>query len=624
MTKKILAVLLALVMVFSAAACTSTPSGNNSGNTTPGNNSNNSNNVQPPEDNSAEQKRFAEFVDKQYIYSIESDYSTAHIYYSDWEAAGLNRDNIEISFGEAPTEAGMQEDRDYYNGLQKELATFDRSKLTPLQQDEYDALEWEIGSVLAMADEKFDYYSQIFTPPNSLESNIVALFTSWELRNEQDVKDVITLIGSIPSYVDGCLEYAKKQQEKNLLMTNFDDVIDSCKDILDFGLDSYAIKCIMDQVDKQESISKEQKDKYKAEIKDAFKKYFLPSIKKISDTFKSIKKGNNITGSYASLPNGKEYYEALLNYRLGYLGKSALDIKYELQKAMTKHYSEIVTTYQEHTLDANAYYSNRGNTKYTDYTAILEDVKVKMLEDHPEVKDLKYEILNADPEEKLDEKNVAAYFIIPPVDGDGLQRMRVNPSNKEFGSVDTYMTVTHEGFPGHMYQYAYAAENIPSDYIKTLGVDAIVEGYAVYSQYGALNYLKTPSVAYRDFARYNEMYAYAVYSAVDICINYEGYDVEGTKSFFVTAGFNVDTEAAQEIYDLLRLNPAYYGPYGYGYEFLAGLRENAEKELGDKFSALEFNKALLDAGPSPCKVVTNHVNSYIESVKAASQEAPKQ
>ena len=39
----------------------------------------------------------------------------------------------------------------------------------------------------------------------------------------------------------------------------------------------------------------------------------------------------------------------------------------------------------------------------------------------------------------------------------------------------------------------------------------------------------------------------------------------------------------------------------------------AEKALGDKFSAKEFNKALLDASATPRNVITRYIDEYIES-----------
>ena len=63
---------------------------------------------------------------------------------------------------------------------------------------------------------------------------------------------------------------------------------------------------------------------------------------------------------------------------------------------------------------------------------------------------------------------VAAYFNIPSLDGDTVKQLRVNPNNAGVDSIDTFSTVAHEGFPGHMYQYAYMYEIIDSNFIKAL------------------------------------------------------------------------------------------------------------------------------------------------------------
>lgn len=623
MNKKLLALLLAVVMLFTAAACSTGK--NNTNNAVPSGNTNNaapsgSTNNAAPSGNTAAgdpeaQKRFAAYVDKQYIHSIEDNYITAHIYYKDPEAAGLSWDNIEISFGTAPDDESMEEDRTYYNDLLKELRTFDRSKLTAVQQDEYDCLEWEIGSVLAMSDKKFDYYAQLFTPPNSLEAGLESIFTSWDIRNEKDIRDMITLIGTIPEYVDTSIAYAKKQQEMGLLMTDFDQVVESCSDIIANGLDSYAISCITRQVDETEGITGAQKEEYKNSLIAAFRDSYLPSVEKIKTEFDAMRGGYNNTEGYAALPLGDEYFEVLLNYKMGTLSKSADDFWDEMASGFDTIIDDFQAIYKMNQKAVDNYYSKPFETGYADYNQILDTVKQQMLADHPEIKDLKYKIQKADPQEKLDEKSVAAYFIVPPLDGDHLQQMRVNPSNEEIATLDTYMTVTHEGFPGHMYQFAYLIQNIPSDYLKTLEVDAMVEGYAVYSQYHALEYLSGLPGAAAKVVGYDSRLAYIAYGLADIGINYDGWNVQDTMKFMNDIGFTLSEETAQQIYDLLRLCPVYYEPYGYGYEFIEQLRAKAEKDLGKKFSALEFNKALLDAAATPQNVVTRHIEEYIKSAK---------
>ena len=621
MKKRILAITIILAMIFSLTACnkkkTEEKSEAESGNEASASQEEEIEEEDPSKEDPEEISRFAEFVDYQYKKSIESSFLTMHIYYKDPEAAGFNMDNVVIEFGEAPTPENNAEDLTYYKELKSTLESFDRSKLKKEQKDEYDCLEWEINTVIEMLDPKYDYYGQSFAPPNSLDQNIISFLSSYDLRNEREVKDMVTLLNSIPKYVQSNIDYAKVQQEKELFMTDFDAVIEGCDDALSIGMDSSVLKKLLGKVDELDEISAENKETYKSQITEAFEKSYLPAFQMIKDAMNEMRDGYNNTEGFAAFPNGAEYYEIMLNYNMGLSKVSCDDIWNFLSTREEKHFNDF---YDYITKDpaALALASGTGEeekTNYKDYMELLEDVKSKMLSDHPEVKNLDYNIEPADEEEKLDEKNVAAYFVIPPVDGDHKQQMRVNPSNDNIDTLETYTTITHEGFPGHMYQYAYMYDNLYSDYLKTLGVDGNVEGYAVYSQYGSLDYLSGVSEASKVINALNSQISYIVYSKADIGINYKSWDLKETMDYLSEAGFSLDEETVKEIYDFLRCTPATYAPYGYGYELIAELREKAEAALGDKFDAKEFNNALLNAGPTPYEVVKRHINTYINNTK---------
>ena len=122
------------------------------------------------------------------------------------------------------------------------------------------------------------------------------------------------------------------------------------------------------------------------------------------------------------------------------------------------------------------------NTSYKSYKDILDSNKKKIKENFPSVNNLDYVIKDIN-EEIASDSGVAAYFNIPAIDGNSAKQLRVNPKNGGANTIDTYSTVSHEGFPGHMYQYAYMYENVDSLYIKAIAnVLAYTEGYAVYAQ----------------------------------------------------------------------------------------------------------------------------------------------
>ena len=629
MKKRILAILLILVMVLSLTACNKQkdPTEEENGSGTGTNQTTNQGeivqgtgiNMDTKSDDSYQNtpnEEFAAFVKKQYIDSIEKSYLTTHIYYTDPEAAGLNMDNIDISFGLAPTDESYAEDRAYYQEILKTFEGFDRSTLSRAQQDEYDCLEWEIKSVMAMTDEKFDYYQQLFAPPNSLDQEIVSWLSTWELRSEREAEELVTLINSIPSYVDSAIAYAKKQQEKELFMSDFDTVIEGCDDVIELGMNSSVLSGLIKKMEEIEGLDDSKKETLKAAINEAFEKSYLPSFTAIKDAMNEMRNGYNNPGGLSAFPNGKEYFEVNMNYVMGTFGVSADDAESFLKEREDAYMNQFMTLYTKHPEEVNLLFEDGPETGYTDYKTILENNKVKMLTDNAEVKDLAYNIENADPEEKLTEKNVAAYFIIPPLDGDHLQQMRVDPNNENVGSIETYATVSHEGFPGHMYQYAYVYASDASDYMKTIGVNSMVEGSAVYAQYNSLDYLEGLPNAYCKAYALNEKISYIIYGLMDIGINYSGWSFEEAMDVFSNEGFSVDEETGREIYDFLRFTPFTYEPYGYGYELVALLREKAEKELGKKFDAKSFNQALLDAYFAPYSIVTRHINEYILEASA--------
>ena len=566
------------------------------------------------EQKAAEQQAFAEFIDKNYKESIEDSYFATHILYINPEAAGIDMNNVTVAFDTIPDDAEFQKRRDEIKEIAEVFRKFNRALLTPEQQVEYDSFKWELTISKLMTDEKFDYYDQYFAPPDSLEARLVSNLSNWDIRNEADAKNIVALLDSLPGFVDSAIVYAKEQQKRELFMTDFDAVVEGAQDVLDMGMDSVVLSYILDGIDKLE-IDQAAKDGYKAETTRAFQDSYLPSFQKIIDGMEEMRGGYNNTEGFAAFPNGSAYYEVNLMLATGTLD-SVKTTNHYLKEKSEALLDALFDVYAEYPEDVNAYYSDDvSGTGFKDYNEILEFNKTALLADHPEVKNLNYHIEDANAEEKLAEKNIAAYFLIPPLDGERLQQMRVEPSGKDIDSLDTFTTVSHEGFPGHMYHFAYMYENINSSYIKTLGIDSFVEGYAVYAQNEAMNYLDSLSPGIKELMRLSTAMSYADYSIADIGINYYGWSKDDVLDYFTEVGYSLADEDAQEIYDYLRCSPCSYVPYGYGYIRIQDMKERAEAELGDKFNLLAFNTALIEPGAVPFDIIEARIAKYIEAQK---------
>ena len=78
----------------------------------------------------------------------------------------------------------------------------------------------------------------------------------------------------------------------------------------------------------------------------------------------------------------------------------------------------------------------------------------------------------------------------------------------------------------------------------------------------------------------------------------------------ITGVRQVDDDLINSVTDSVTADPANALSYYIGYLEFQELREYAEEELGDAFSAQAFHKAVLDVGEAPFQVVREAVEAY--------------
>lgn len=571
-------------------------------------------------DQEEEQKKFNDFLNNEFIETMESDYTTSHVYLNKPENFGISKENIEVNLGTRMDMQEQKKEEEKAKETYEQFKKFKRSALTDTQQDIYDSIERSATLNEKLSDDKFDYYASVFESMSGLHYQLPTLFADWELRNEQDVKDLILLLEDVDDYVDSALEYTKEQEEQGLLMLDLDSIMNYCKTIVDKGENSSILTSLYTSIEDLH-LSDKKANEYKKQVKTVFVNSFLHAYQEILDTMNTFKKeGVKNAKSLSAFENGKEYYELLLQQSIG-SNKTPKQVKKMMEDAFYDHIANMQNTVIELSKSNDeelqkALYSNTfPETSYTSYEQILEDIKKDMFQDFPEVKKLKYNIEDIN-EEIASDSGVAAYFNIPSLDGNSIKQLRVNPKSSDIKSLSTYSTVSHEGFPGHMYQYAYLYENIDDNFAKTLiSENAYVEGYAVYAQYESFKYLDNMNQQILELFKENELASYCLIIAADIGIHYEGWDLNKFMDYMNEFGFTLSKEDATPLYNQLWANPTAFQPYYVGYEEIKDLKEHAQDKLGDKFIEKDFNTALLESGIAPFSVVEKHIDSYIKNTK---------
>lgn len=567
---------------------------------------------------SLEQYGFDRFMEKQFTGAMESSYLGAHTYLTNPEDFGVDLSGVSYTLGPRFTAEEMANQRAELQEVSDDFSAFDRDLLTPEQQDLYDTFDYQITLQTALADEKFDYYAQLFGSMTGLHFQLPTLFSDWVVSGAADAEALIQIVSDVKPYIDSALAYTREQANRGLLMTDLDDVADYCAGILEQGENSAVLAAMTENIDALELGAAEKED-YKTRLTAAFTESFLPAYQAISDTMAELKEsGKNNTGGLASLEHGKEYYALLLQQSVG-SEKSVEEVRALMESAYQTHAEALGQLVETDPISVvKALTGALPETGYTSYEEILTSLQAQIAQDFPAVSNLNYEIKEIN-EEIASDSGVAAYFNIPPIDGGSVQQLRVNPLGSDLASISTYSTVAHEGFPGHMYQYAYMYENVASNYVKAVAdVPAYVEGFAVYAQYEALDYLEMDAELL-DSYRENELLTYCAIILGDIGIHYDGWTLQEFTDYLNALGFKIDSESAKPQYDQLWANPCAFEPYYVGYEEFAALRKQAEEALGTSFDEKAFHQALLESGTAPFAVVERNVQAYIERAGAPAQ-----
>lgn len=549
---------------------------------------------------SAEQKEFDAYLEDQLVETLEGDYYTMHSLVQDPSSLGIDPSSIEKTWGRFD-ETAMEEDRAEIAETLEELESFSYEELTTSQQDTYDTFVYQMRTSQELSDERFDYIASLFSPMTGIQVSLPTIFSDWELYTKQDAQDLILMMEDVDDYIQSALDYTYIQEERGMLCLSFEEIRSYCEQILSQGMESSVLDSLKEEVEDL-NLSKQESEDIQSELETAFQDSYLKGYQLIMNAMDDLEKnGENHSAGLASFAAGKEYYSALMHSQIGSM-RSVEEVQEMMSSACLDHLSSAMEL-----SDAamGVYFLDTG---YQDYEEIIEDVQNKMKDDFPEISAKEYQIQDME-EDIATDNGVAAYYQIPTLDGDQTGQLRVNPLNDGISSIDTYMTVCHEGMPGHMYQYNYTRENLNEPVRWSLLTNtAYQEGYATYVEHFVLRYLDNDA---RTLKFYSE-YMLSIYDALilaDIGIHYENWDYATCAAQMETYGLTM----TQEQYDQLLYTPCAFQPYYVGYEEIALYLSQAKDKEGKDFSEYDFHTVLLEAGAASFDVIQRHIDSYYGS-----------
>ena len=186
------------------------------------------------------------------------------------------------------------------------------------------------------------------------------------------------------------------------------------------------------------------------------------------------------------------------------------------------------------------------------------------------------------------------------------------PSRTSPGITTLYL---HEGAPGHHFQISLAQENeaLPS-FMRFGGNTAYVEGWALYAE--TLGYeMGLFADPIQRFGTLSDEMLRAMRLVVDTGIHAKGWTRDQSIAYMLAHSDMGRTDATAEVERYIAI-PSQALAYKIGALTIQRLRRKAEAELGDRFDIRDFHAQVLMTGSLPLPILERKIDAWIAAKKA--------
>lgn len=481
----------------------------------------------------------------------------------------------------------------------------DENKLT------YDILK----SYLQTAQKGAPYllYEEPLGEITGIQAQLPVLLAEYPFHDIKDVDTYLSLLSCTPDYFNSLISFEKEKADSGLFIpdSTVDAVVDQCSSFVDMKDSNYLLTTFEERLSKIPGLSSTVKRDYQKKNQEMIANAVVPAYESLIDALLELRGSGKNEKGVCYLPNGKEYYSYVVERDTG-SPRSVSEIKKLIHDQISSDLLSIQTLLSKDPELASRPVSAEAPPDKSDIflqnqidrnqpeqiLTLLEQKSSAAFPAPPDVTaQVKY-VPNA-----MEPYLSPAFYMIPAIDDQSENVIYINQS-RNVDTLKLFTTLAHEGYPGHLYQTTYFAEKNTEPLRSIFNFSGYVEGWATYAEMCSYYLSPLPKDQAALFQK-NGSLTLGLYAATDIGIHYDGWSVPDTVRFFSDYGIK-DTDAIQEIYNLILSDPGNYLKYYVGYLEFMELKKKAMKIDGDEFSQKNFHRAVLDVGPAPFDIVSKY------------------
>lgn len=469
----------------------------------------------------------------------------------------------------------------------------------------------------ALTLQSFTLYSEPLSPSSGMQSQLPVLLAEYTFRSEKDVKDYLALLDQTDEYFASllCYEQDKAAAGYGMPASFLRSVREQCDTIvtleeLDAGTHflQTTFRERLDSLCESGQLTEAQAQKYYETNNRLLRTVMLPAYTALGDGLLILEDASVPMVGLSALPQGKEYYEALLISETGSY-RPVEEIQELLTTQFTSEYDALRQLLEKHPEAASLYETGLMPAfPLSEPDQILSDLEGRMTGNFPAIPGDDTAVTVKPVCDSLEKYCAPAFYLTAPLDDTSQNVIYIN-RRKTLYSLELYTTLAHEGYPGHLYQTVYnnrrslaAGENPVRE---LLWYGGYLEGWALYVEFISFDYAsallqernQSEYAVLAQIEKHNRSLQLCLYSLLDIMIHYEGASYDHVAQ--ILEGFGIDNSAdCKAIYTYIVQEPCNYLKYYLGYLEIAELREDAIALWGDDYTDYRFHCFFLDNGPA--------------------------
>lgn len=548
------------------------------------------------------QAEFDEFTNQVFKDELSSSPLSLHCFVRHPENFGI--EVTEMTLGTLSLE-DMKEAYDEMKLTKEKLESFDTGQLTSDQVFTYnmflDYLNTELTS------EGMELYLQPLSPTIGTQAQLPVLLAEYSFYSKKDVEDYLTLLSGIDDYYKELADFEKAKADAGLAPSDItlDRIIQSCKNYMIRPESSFLTETFNDKLEGLTELTDAEKNEYKDRHTTILKEHFIPAYQNLAAALEELKGSGVNENGLAHFKDGKKYYEYLVSSMTG-TSLSVPELRKKIEKQTGSDMADISLLVQN---NPELLSQTSGNAfTLNEPTEILNSLKEESTADFPELANSTFTVKMVP--KALESSLSPAFFLIPPIDDYENGTIYINGLAEQTAE-QLYTTLAHEGYPGHLYQTLYFSQKESCPLRHLIGCGGYSEGWGTYAEVYSYSFNNGLSDEVKKLLACNRSATLALYSILDIHINYDGWDLAKTSDFLVRYYGITDPEVIKEVFESIIDNPANYLKYYSGYLDFCSLRDTAQTTLGDRYDAKAFHKFLLDMEGASFRVIEPYFQTWL-------------